>query len=159
MRRRSRPFRQCAICGDFFELARSDARYCSIACKQKAYRLRVTDSRNANIFREQNHGSKKKALTRPANLVSAKLPSASGCETRARTVRQLIPVGLGKFNTPAQRLEGQDRAERGLAPNKVAASSTVTRDTLRPKATARLRPTESQRAQGHPGNATRLRQG
>jgi hypothetical protein len=32
----------CAMCGERFMPARSDARYCSNACRQRAWRLRVT---------------------------------------------------------------------------------------------------------------------
>jgi hypothetical protein len=51
------PSRPCAACGEPFEPRRADAQFCSVACKQKAYRRRVTlsksiagstfDSRNA----------------------------------------------------------------------------------------------------------------
>lgn len=33
-------YSRCAVCGAAFELARSDAKYCSNACKTKAYRER-----------------------------------------------------------------------------------------------------------------------
>jgi len=34
----------CAVCGNTFTAKRTDARYCSHACKQSAYRKRVTDN-------------------------------------------------------------------------------------------------------------------
>jgi hypothetical protein len=36
----------CELCGEVFEPARSDARFCSGACKQIAYRRRVTDRKS-----------------------------------------------------------------------------------------------------------------
>lgn len=36
--------RPCALCGERFDPARNDARFCSPACRQKAYRRRVTDN-------------------------------------------------------------------------------------------------------------------
>jgi hypothetical protein len=41
-RRRARPV-ECAGCGETFEQTRSDTRYCSNACRQKAYRRRKLD--------------------------------------------------------------------------------------------------------------------
>lgn len=45
-RRRSkrlhRPSITCAECGTAFQLSRSDSRYCSAACRQKAYRQRAS---------------------------------------------------------------------------------------------------------------------
>jgi predicted nucleic acid-binding Zn ribbon protein len=39
----SRPKRPCAVCGqDIRDIDRPDARYCSRACQQRAYRKRVT---------------------------------------------------------------------------------------------------------------------
>ena len=35
---------ECQICGKSFEPTRNDAKFCSSACKQKAYRKRVTDN-------------------------------------------------------------------------------------------------------------------
>jgi len=35
--------RPCAVCGGHIWTERSDARYCSPACRQRAYRARVTD--------------------------------------------------------------------------------------------------------------------
>jgi hypothetical protein len=37
--------RVCACCGEHFEPARADARYCSTACRMRAYRRRVTDAK------------------------------------------------------------------------------------------------------------------
>jgi hypothetical protein len=34
------PCRRCCRCGDFFEAVRSDAKFCTAACKQAAYRER-----------------------------------------------------------------------------------------------------------------------
>lgn len=39
----------CAVCGKPFTARRADAMYCSPACKQTAYRRRVTDNRCANF--------------------------------------------------------------------------------------------------------------
>ena len=39
-------WRECAGCGSDFDPARTDAKFCSVACKQKAYR-RVTDNAGA----------------------------------------------------------------------------------------------------------------
>jgi hypothetical protein len=36
--------RPCLECGEHFEPRRADSKYCSPACKQKAYRKRVTDN-------------------------------------------------------------------------------------------------------------------
>jgi hypothetical protein len=41
--------RNCAACGKAFEPARADAQYCSVACRQSAYRARVTDSVTDNV--------------------------------------------------------------------------------------------------------------
>jgi endogenous inhibitor of DNA gyrase (YacG/DUF329 family) len=41
------PSRPCSECGEHFEPRRSDARFCSPRCKQKAYRKRVTDNNSA----------------------------------------------------------------------------------------------------------------
>lgn len=38
----------CAVCGKPFTAKRADAMYCSPACKQTAYRGRVTDNRSGN---------------------------------------------------------------------------------------------------------------
>lgn len=40
---RERGTRKCFECAEVFEPARADARFCSVACKQKSYRHRVTD--------------------------------------------------------------------------------------------------------------------
>jgi hypothetical protein len=44
-RHAARPARACENedCGKVFEPTRTDARFCSVACKQRAYRRRVTD--------------------------------------------------------------------------------------------------------------------
>jgi hypothetical protein len=39
--------RTCVECGETFAPKRSDSRFCSAACKQKAYRRRVTDNASA----------------------------------------------------------------------------------------------------------------
>ena len=39
----------CAVCGKPFTAKRMDAMYCSPACKQTAYRGRVTDNRSAHL--------------------------------------------------------------------------------------------------------------
>lgn len=41
--------KRCAVCGKPFTAKRADAMYCSPACKQTAYRGRVTDNRLAEI--------------------------------------------------------------------------------------------------------------
>jgi hypothetical protein len=41
-RREARPPRPCEVCGETFEPTRTDAHYCSPACRQRAYRARVT---------------------------------------------------------------------------------------------------------------------
>jgi len=44
-RRRARSTRRCEMCGETFELTRTDAKFCSDACRQRAYRQRrVTDN-------------------------------------------------------------------------------------------------------------------
>jgi hypothetical protein len=40
------PTRVCGQCGEHFEPARADARFCSSVCKQRAYRKRVTRSKS-----------------------------------------------------------------------------------------------------------------
>jgi hypothetical protein len=42
-RRDRRGTHDCQLCGETFEPTRTDAKFCSVACKQKAYRRRVTD--------------------------------------------------------------------------------------------------------------------
>jgi len=42
-RREARGDRPCEGCGKTFKPTRTDARFCSVACKQRAYRQRVTD--------------------------------------------------------------------------------------------------------------------
>jgi hypothetical protein len=46
----------CETCGEIFEPARSDARFCSGACKQAAYRRRVTDRKSVtrDAFKSRN---------------------------------------------------------------------------------------------------------
>jgi hypothetical protein len=44
---RSRVEQQCLGCGRAFTPKRNDAKFCSVACKQRAYRERVTPSREA----------------------------------------------------------------------------------------------------------------
>ena len=44
-RSEARGTRQCQDCGKTFKPTRSDARFCSVACKQRAYRKRVRNSR------------------------------------------------------------------------------------------------------------------
>src|SRR6516225_892201 len=154
MSRRGGPSRQCAICGECFEPARSDATYCSIACKQKAYRLRVTDTevsrrhftiRNANTFRKRIHGSKKKAHETAKSREPYFLP-ARGCKTRGRAVLpKLLLAGPTKSNTPVRKARGAVGGERKNS-DKAGAEPIVRRDRLVPKATARLRPA---RPQGH----------
>jgi hypothetical protein len=39
------PSRECVVCGEVFETKRADAMFCSGACRQKAYRRRVTVSK------------------------------------------------------------------------------------------------------------------
>ncbi len=41
-----RGVRDCSVCGEAFEPARSDSLYCGGPCRQKAYRRRVTDAKN-----------------------------------------------------------------------------------------------------------------
>jgi hypothetical protein len=42
--------RPCVECGEHFEPRRADSKYCSPACKQKAYRKRVTDNESAHAY-------------------------------------------------------------------------------------------------------------
>jgi len=42
-------FRDCEDCGKSFEPTRADAQYCSDACRQTAYRRRVTDKRKGKL--------------------------------------------------------------------------------------------------------------
>lgn len=44
-RAKARGTRQCQDCGKIFKPTRTDARFCSVACKQRAYRKRVTNNR------------------------------------------------------------------------------------------------------------------
>jgi hypothetical protein len=46
---RVRSERQCDECGETFTPDRSDAKFCSVACKQKAYRKRVTDTKTVAV--------------------------------------------------------------------------------------------------------------
>lgn len=100
------PSRQCAVCGEPFEPARADARYCSPACKQKAYRVRVTlnetsvpdlpfairnarvgfASRNTSESHSAGRGAKNKRLSKTPNLREPICPRVVE-KTRARTVR------------------------------------------------------------------------
>jgi len=41
--------KKCVVCGKSFTAKRADTRYCSPACKQSAYRKRVTDNRCAKF--------------------------------------------------------------------------------------------------------------
>ena len=43
-RTRARGTRDCPVCHETFEPTRTDAKFCSSACRQKAYRERVTDA-------------------------------------------------------------------------------------------------------------------
>jgi hypothetical protein len=43
-RRRARGTRACKTCGKFFKPTRTDSMFCSNACRQRAYRKRVTDN-------------------------------------------------------------------------------------------------------------------
>jgi len=40
----ARGTRECQECGETFEPSRSDAKFCSSACKQKSHRRRITDA-------------------------------------------------------------------------------------------------------------------
>jgi hypothetical protein len=44
----------CQGCGGSFEPSRFDSIYCTPACRQKAYRQRVTDARNHNGVKRRN---------------------------------------------------------------------------------------------------------
>jgi endogenous inhibitor of DNA gyrase (YacG/DUF329 family) len=50
-RSQARAHRDCESCGKLFEPSRDDARFCSVACKQRAYRRRVTNSKSRNVVR------------------------------------------------------------------------------------------------------------
>jgi hypothetical protein len=43
-RRLARSAHACEMCGETFEPTRTDSKFCCVACKQKAYRRRVTDN-------------------------------------------------------------------------------------------------------------------
>jgi hypothetical protein len=49
--------RDCAVCGKTFAPTRADALYCSGACRQTAYRKRVTDNRErvTEVLRRCDH--------------------------------------------------------------------------------------------------------
>ena len=55
-RLQERGMRPCDECREIFEPARKDAKFCSVACKQKAYRHRVTDNkhRDGEIIKSSN---------------------------------------------------------------------------------------------------------
>jgi hypothetical protein len=44
-RTKARGQRQCEDCGETFKPTRTDSKFCSVACKQRAYRKRVTDNK------------------------------------------------------------------------------------------------------------------
>jgi len=60
--------RICAECGETFEPARADTRFCSGVCKQRAYRKRVTLSKNDGcyLFESRNADGCKSDATAPA---------------------------------------------------------------------------------------------
>jgi hypothetical protein len=47
-RRKGSRARRCDVCGEVFTQTRSDAKTCSPACRQKAYRRRVTDTNESS---------------------------------------------------------------------------------------------------------------
>jgi hypothetical protein len=68
----TRGTRECQECGETFEPARTNSRFCSAACKQRAYRKRVTD--DATVLRRRRksrNGSDKQRApqVRTAGLV------------------------------------------------------------------------------------------
>ena len=62
------PTRACAECGDQFEPARADTRFCSGVCKQRAYRKRVTLSKKDKCYllESRNADGCKSDATAPA---------------------------------------------------------------------------------------------
>ena len=58
--------RVCACCGEHFEPARADARYCSTACRMRAYRRRVTDAKSLAVetFDTRNAESREREASR-----------------------------------------------------------------------------------------------
>jgi len=77
-RRDTRGTHECQGCGETFEPTRMDAKFCSGACKQKAYRDRVTDegtvsrrnrkSRNGAPSTLPHDGGSEVAMNDPAQL-------------------------------------------------------------------------------------------
>jgi hypothetical protein len=53
--------RICQACGETFEPTRSDAKFCTIACKQKAYRRRVTDTNCMSAMTIESRNAEKDA--------------------------------------------------------------------------------------------------
>jgi len=56
-RRRTRSTQQCATCGEMFEPPRTDAKFCSSPCRQRAYRtraLRITKAYHTDAFNSRN---------------------------------------------------------------------------------------------------------
>ena len=54
-RHEQRLMKVCEICGQHFKAKRVDAKYCSDACKQKAYRnMHVTNNRSDNVVQTNN---------------------------------------------------------------------------------------------------------
>ena len=51
----------CELCAEVFEPSRSDARFCSVACKQKAYRRRVTDHKSATRDASKSRNARRRA--------------------------------------------------------------------------------------------------
>jgi endogenous inhibitor of DNA gyrase (YacG/DUF329 family) len=51
----------CETCGEVFEPSRSDARFCSDACRQIAYRPRVTDRKNVSSAGSKSRNAQRRA--------------------------------------------------------------------------------------------------
>jgi hypothetical protein len=88
----TRGTRECQQCGETFEPARADAKFCSLACKQKHYRRRVTDAVFAQVDANSSrngHGEKSTTIdpSHPGESVSVPNDAALAISEHLSEVR------------------------------------------------------------------------
>lgn len=88
----------CVGCGEHFEPTRADSRFCSGACRQKAYRQRVTAGERAvgGTFGKRNGGARKRKRKRALRLSNLP-PSGTFAKRNGGGVTDSKPVVIHRF--------------------------------------------------------------
>src|SRR5262249_26940300 len=91
--------RDCAVCGKTFAPTRADAQYCSGACRQTAYRKRVTDNQVSAVpaATVTDNGDVRDAQQIEATPVSAPEPVPSAETARTPTIRNRSVCGARRL--------------------------------------------------------------